>query len=558
MKRLKQLITLFALFAGLAVGLSMSGSHLTQGAEPAPKVAPTPKVPVSPNGITRTGAFGSKYVDRNGIYPANGATGQPTDKPATSVGKDKPIMSIPHLIHVTYLKGDPSALPPRNSQKVIKIQAAEYTGTEWSDWRDGLAQEAQKYKEPDMDLNIEFPVSTNPGVHYVQLKITFDHKGPFDATPDDVYSEVFAVTMTPYGASEVAVNPDPQLVLWGQPAPVQAVLTPAQANPPVTWTTPSDAPGTLTQTTGIETTFQSTVLTDATDSRLKTPNGTTTTVTATAHNSAVFEKTGTGNITLGGVTPIAVERGEPLRFGPDGLADTIPANATYQWVIYDASYNAYTPKPNENAVLDARDFQWNNVQANGANAMFYQLQVTVPGDGTAPQTWYSNIAPITITDNPLAPTLITVPNLSFANGDGTNPTIADFYDSPVTMLEYQKPQDRARATYDGNNNGQLIVKSRQTGWSLSVAFAPFVNQKTGKPLMGSTQEPSILLNFAGTGQTTAPVNNSPSLVADVKATDPDTSLNTTLTSGMLMVRQTKQIEVGTYDSTATWTLTQAP
>lgn len=557
MKHIRAWVAFLTVLGALVGGIGAVAPQLTNAGAPA-----TPKVAQSPPAVVRT-VGGGYFVDKNGIYSPPGSTGepgQPQNKTVQSEGLGASTMEVSNTTVVTYLKGAFA----RNSQQVTKVSFSTYNGpsaADWSAWSSVTSYAGTKTQEPTSTMTFKIPVSTTPGTYYFQLKIDYDHKGwPVvgeSSNPESIYTAIFSVTVLPKKATALMVTPPQQSVLWGQPAKLTAEPTPGDTTTPVTWSADRTDLGSLSTTTGLTTTFQSGPVAGATDPKLRTDNGTDVTVTASAKNSDTDTVTGNGKVTLGGAAPKVVERGEPLNFPMNPGIDTsnFPTDAQYRWVIYkeNLSHNLseYTPTAAEDAQLNQRDFKWGKVQAGGATKMYYQLQVTSNNGAT---TWYSNIAPIDITETPVTPALVAVPNLQFVKPDGSDPSVGDFDQAGGLTLKYRHPVNMTPATtFDGNNTGFLKVRSHLKLWHLSVQVGPFKNTTTNHVL---AQRPTLALHFANGG--TATQTNLGSVDFAAAGIDTRETVETNLTPTTTLSVPRTAVQAGTYQAEVTWTLEVTP
>jgi len=279
-------------------------------------------------------------------------------------------------------------------------------------------------------------------------------------------------------------------------------------------------------------------------------------LTATATNSDHSTVEGTASATLGGVYPITVQRGENFNVKPDALNGVqYPSNPDFRWFIYkdQTGTTEYTPSTSEHLVQNTDTLQWQNVQAPQGK-LYYQLVVTFNKGTSSAFSWYTNIAPLTITAT--NPELHAVPNLQFALSSGTNPTIADFYKASGVMMQYAPSKMVNSVNWDGNNAGVLAITSGGSQWRLNVQFSPFKNMTTQRNLGGSSGGTAAFsLHFAD-GTTMAAKDDSQPVTLYNGATQNVTTTTSTDTS--LKIPQTASIQPGTYQSTATWTLVKAP
>lgn len=412
--------------------------------------------------------------------------------------------------------------------------------------------------QPSTNATAKLSVPTIPGTYYYQLKLTYSRGDPIT-----VYSDVFAITVVPkpIDATGLVVTANQKSVLWGQQIGLNAQPMPTNSTATIGWrANPSDPKfGVFSSTSGQKTSFTTKAPADKGDAVLKNDSGTPINLTATATNSDHSTVEGTASATLGGVYPITVQRGENFNVKPDALNGvqypSNPENTDFRWFIYkDQTGTAeYTPSTSENLVQNKDTLQWQNVQAPQGK-LYYQLVVTFNKGTNSAFSWYTNIAPLTITAT--NPELHAVPNLQFALSSGTNPTIADFYKPKGVMMQYAQSKMVNTANWDGNNAGVLAITSGGSQWRLNVQFSPFKNMTTQRNLGGSSGGTAeFSLHFADGTKMEAKDDSQPVTLYNgatqnvTTTTSNDTSLN---------IPQTASIQPGTYQSTATWTLVKAP
>lgn len=421
---------------------------------------------------------------------------------------------------------------------------------------------ANKYSDagnhPTSSLDSNLSVPTTPGTYYYQLRLQFNN-----GSPSMVYSNVFAITVVPKPVKAVEISPtaNPAEVLWGQPSRVQANLSPSNSTAVVSWqpNPPTGQTATVSNSTGISTLLNTPDLTTEPGepkdpTLLQTDNGTPMSVTATATNDDNSKVTGEAKVTLGGLHPLTVEKGQAISLKPAALNNvSYPGTPQFSWRIYDANKKTYTLKTGETAELNKDTFKWNNVQGS-SNKMYYQLVVGFKNDkGTT--YWYSNIAPITITTTTKTPTLIAVPDLAFRLSSGQDPTVADFYQSGGVKLNYVAPDNLKALTYDGNKAGAIAVGGKNVPWTLSVAFSPFKSTAGNYLATSAGGAATIGLQLSTGAAVTLKDNNQAQQVAQSSVSDFSATVDN---RSSLVFGQIPSIKAGTYQSTATWTLVKGP
>lgn len=407
--------------------------------------------------------------------------------------------------------------------------------------------------QPSTNATAKLSVPTTSGTYYYQLELTYNNGDP-------VYSDVFAITVVtkPIDATGLVVTANQKSVLWGQQIGLKAQPMPTNSTATVGWNAdPSDPKfGVFSSTSGQKTSFTTKAPANKGDAVLQNDSGTQINLTATATNSDYSRVEGTASATLGGVYPITVQRGENFNVKPDALNGVqYPSKPDFRWFIYkdQAGTAEYTPSTSEHLVQNTDTLQWQNVQAPQGK-LYYQLVVTFNKGTSSAFSWYTNIAPLTITAT--NPELHAVPNLQFALSSGTNPTIADFYKPNGVMMQYAPSKMVNTANWDGNNAGVLAITSGGSQWRLNVQFSPFKNMTTQRNLGGSSGGTAAFsLHFAD-GTTMAAKDDSQPVTLYNGATQNVTTTTSTDTS--LKIPQTASIQPGTYQSTATWTLVKAP
>nr|WP_313310044.1 protein export cytoplasm protein SecA2 ATPase RNA helicase [Lactococcus taiwanensis] len=408
--------------------------------------------------------------------------------------------------------------------------------------------------QPSTNATAKLSVPTTSGTYYYQLRLTYNNNG----SPETVYSDVFAITVMPkpIDATGLVVTANQKSVLWGQQIGLNAQPTPTNSTATIGWRADDPKFGVFSSTSGQKTSFTTKAPASERDAVLQNDSGTPINLTATATNSDHSTVEGTASATLGGVYPKTVQRGENFNVKPDALNDVqYPSNPDFRWFIYkDQTGTAeYTPSTSEHLVQNTDTLQWQNVQAPQGK-LYYQLVVTFNKGTSSAFSWYTNIAPLTITAT--NPELHAVPNLQFALSSGTNPTIADFYKPNGVMMQYAPSKMVNTANWDGNNAGVLAITSGGSQWRLNVQFSPFKNMTTQRNLGGSSGGTAAFsLHFAD-GTTMAAKDDSQPVTLYNGATQNVTTTTSTDTS--LKIPQTASIQPGTYQSTATWTLVKAP
>ncbi|WP_279404027.1 protein export cytoplasm protein SecA2 ATPase RNA helicase [Secundilactobacillus kimchicus] len=398
---------------------------------------------------------------------------------------------------------------------------------------------------------------TTPGTYYYQLKLQFT-----DGSPKTIYSEVFSITVVPQPVKAIGVAPtaNPQEVLWGQPSRVQANLNPSNSTAIVSWqsSAPAGQTASLSNSTGNSTLLYTPNPSPDEDkgdnAAFWADNGTPMTVTATATNDDKSTVTGEAKVTLGGLHPLTVEKGQAISLKPAALNNvSYPGTPQFSWRIYDANKKTYSLQTGETAELNKDTFKWNNVQGS-SNKMYYQLVVGFKNDkGTT--YWYSNIAPITITTTTKTPTLIAVPDLAFRLSSGQDPTVADFYQSSGVKLNYVTPANLKAPTYDGNKAGAIAVGGKNVPWTLSVAFSAFKSTAGNYLATSAGGAATIGLQLSTGAAVTLKDNNQAQQVAQSSVSDFSATVDN---KSSLVFGQIPSIKAGTYQSTATWTLVKGP
>lgn len=408
---------------------------------------------------------------------------------------------------------------------------------------------------PSTTATANLSVPTTSGTYYYQLQLTYSN-----GTPTTVYSNVFAITVVPklIDATGLVVTANQKSVLWGQQIGLNAQPMPTNSTATIGWrANPSDPKfGVFLSTSGQETSFTTKAPANKIDEVLQNDSGIPINLTATATNSDLPTVEETAYATLGGVYPITVQRGGNINVKPDALKGVqYPSNPDFKWFIYkdQTGTDEYKAPTSEHLVQNTDTLQWQNVQAPQGK-LYYQLVVTFNKGTSSEFSWYTNIAPLTITAT--NPELHAVPNLQFALSSGTNPTIADFYNPNGVMMQYAQSKMVNTANWDGNNADVLAITSGGSQWRLDVQFSPFKNMTTQRNLGGSSGGTAAFsLRFAD-GTKMAAKDDSQPVTLYNGATQNVTTTTSTDTS--LEIPQTASIQPGTYQSTATWTLVKAP
>ncbi|WP_288700333.1 protein export cytoplasm protein SecA2 ATPase RNA helicase [uncultured Secundilactobacillus sp.] len=543
MKKAKQFVSWVALSLAI-LGLTTLIS--------ANRVAADTSAPADPTGMTAPSALGEywRFLLFNGV-DRNGFVFQPSDQNVVATSGSS------MTVNVTSQVTNDAGFIIFGSRKVKAVAYRRYN----DGWGASFTP-ATKYTDaddhPTSSLDSSLSVPTTPGTYYYQLRLQFNN-----GSPATTYSEVFSITVVPKPVNAVKISPtaNPTEVLWGQPSRITANLNPSNSTAVVSWkpNSPTGQTATVSNSTGLSTSLNTPDLT--TDSGepkdptvLQTDNGTPMTVKATATNDDKSTVTGETKVTLGGLHPLTVEKGQSISLKPAALNNvSYPGTPQFSWRIYDADKKTYTLQSGETAELNTDTFKWNNVQGS-SDKMYYQLVVGFKNEkGTA--YWYSNVAPITISATAKLPTLIAVPDLAFRLSSGQDPTIADFYQDGGVKLNYVAPANLKTPTYDGNKAGVIAVGGKNVPWTLSVAFSPF-KSTTGNYLTTGTGGAATLGLQLSTGSTvTLKDDNQAQQVAQSSASDFSATLDSKTS---LSFDQLPSIKPGTYQSTATWTLVKGP
>lgn len=406
--------------------------------------------------------------------------------------------------------------------------------------------------QPATTATANLSVPTTSGTYYYQLSLTYN-----SGNPPTVYSNVFAITVVPkpIDATGLKVTANPKSVLWGQQIGLNAQPTPTNSTATIGWRADPKF-GVFSSTSDQETIFTTKAPANKGDTVLQNDSGTQINLTATATNSDQSTVEGTASATLGGVYPITVQRGENFNVKPDALNDVqYPSNRDFKWFIYkdQTGTDEYKASTSEHLVQNTDTLQWQNVQAPQGK-LYYQLVVTFNKGTSSEFSWYTNIAPLTITAT--NPELHAVPNLQFALSSGTNPTIADFYKPNGVMMQYAPSKMVNTANWDGNNADVLAITSGGSQWRLNVQFSPFKNMITQRNLGGSSGGTATFFLYFADGTKMEAKDDSQPVTLYNGATQNVTTTTSTDTS--LKIPQTASIQPGTYQSTATWTLVKAP
>ena len=406
--------------------------------------------------------------------------------------------------------------------------------------------------QPSTNATAKLSVPTTPGTYYYQLQLTYNN-----GSPQTVYSDVFAITVIPkpIDATGLVVTANQESVLWGQQIGLNAQPMPTNSTATIGWHADPKF-GVFSSTSDQKTSFTTKAPANKGDAVLQNDSGTQINLIATATNSDQSTVEGTASATLGGVYPITVQRGENFNVKPDALNDVqYPSNPDFKWFIYkdQTGTDEYKASTSEHLVQNTDTLQWQNVQAPQGK-LYYQLVVTFNKGTSSEFSWYTNIAPLTITAT--NPELHAVPNLQFALSSGTNPTIADFYKPNGVMMQYAPSKMVNTANWDGNNADVLAITSGGSQWRLNVQFSPFKNMITQRNLGGSSGgTATFFLHFADGTKMEAKDDSQPVTLYNGATQNVTT---TTSNDTSLKIPQTASIQPGTYQSTATWTLVKAP
>lgn len=480
----------------------------------------------------------------------NGLITQPNDQNIVATNGTSMTVAVP--LETTNIRGILGIV----NQHLVSVGYKQYNNANgWPNSFTDVGSGNLSVEPTSTDATAKLSVPTTPGTYYYQLQLTYNN-----GSPQTVYSDVFAITVMPkpIDATGLVVTADQKSVLWGQQIGLNAQPMPTNSTATIGWrANPSDPKfGVFSSTSGQKTSFTTKAPANKGDAVLQNDSGTQINLTATATNSDYSSVEGTASATLGGVYPITVQRGENFNVKPVALNDVqYPSNPDFKWFIYkdQTGTDEYKASTSEHLVQNTDTLQWQNVQAPQGK-LYYQLVVTFNKGTSSEFSWYTNIAPLTITAT--NPELHAVPNLQFALSSGTNPTIADFYKPNGVMMQYAPSKMVNTANWDGNNAGVLAITSGGSQWRLNVQFSPFKNMTTQRNLGGSSGGTAAFsLHFAD-GTTMAAKDDSQPVTLYNGATQNVTTTTSTDTS--LKIPQTASIQPGTYQSTATWTLVKAP
>lgn len=473
----------FAVIAGLMVGISVGTVAL------AAKSAPQPPS-TSPSSVL-------------GLNLSGGFTQQPMD---TNV-----------------IGGSSVTLSVKAQRSALEVATGLLNGRKYIWWQstDG-GNTYQKVGSNSRTYTFTAPqVSTTTPI-YFQVQYDFSGIGTFP----DYWSQLATVNVTPerVPTTGIKIRTDDQVLNNSQATIAHAMLTPADATDPITWTS-SDPDLAAIDEYG-----------DITAADASTDNS------GKAHDHGIVTITGSSNdlsdstqIMVGALQDVTVVEGTPATFKLEDLPPDLTVSNWYR--VKDGKATAlnqtgtsYTVKVPTNADDDGTSY-------------YASLSYQVNGK---PQTVTTNAALLTVKSGGKL-TLNAVPNLNF----GTL-SLADL--SQGTTLKLVQNSTESGDGFDGNNDSQLTVTDERTvgsDWQLSAQLAPFANSEDNSQItdaqlaLKDTTGAIDQVLTSGTSQT-------------IYTQSGYHGQSFTMTPSTLKIGADPLASTGQYQSTVLWTLATVP